>query len=305
MAINKAMLAALKALSYPDIDVKKTYKVERQLENLTSGHIINSVLYKKYDHIISCNDHEVPVRVFSPSDNNTHPILLFFHGGGWVRGNIDTYTKVCINMAKITNHKVISVDYRLAPEFPFPAGVEDCYAVAKFLYSNYNKEDITLIGDSAGANMAAAVSLMAKDRGEFLPLNQILIYPSTYNNHTNSSPFPSIRDNGTDYLLTSKRIRDFIELYKSSDEDLNNPYLAPLLAKDLSSQPNTLIITAEFCPLRDEGEYYGKKLFEAGNKVKIYRLKDALHGFLSLPPYFSHVKRTYKIINHFLKEVKN
>lgn len=119
-------------------------------------------------------------------------------------------------------------------------------------------DQITLIGDSAGGNLAAVVSLMARDRGEFLPRQQILLYPATNNDHTENSPFDSVRTNGKGYLLTSKRMVDYMALYRSSDEDLQNPYYAPILCSDLSDQPRTLIITAEFDPLRDEGEAYGE-----------------------------------------------
>jgi acetyl esterase len=148
--------------------------------------------------------------------------------------------------------------------------------------------------------LAAAVSLMARDRGEFLPSKQILIYPATYNDHTEDSPFPSIRENGKDYLLTSKQIQDYLELYTPNVEDRNSPYLAPLLAEDLTNQPATLIITAQYDPLRDEGEAYGLRLKEAGNKVKMYRMKDAVHGFFSLPWKSEYVIRAYEIINCFL-----
>ena len=304
MAINKAMRLALKALSYPDLDTKKTYKLQRQVKTVVHPYI--KPLYEIWDHTIKGLDHEIPVRIFWPPDQEVmHRILLFFHGGGWVIGNIDSYSKACANMAKLTGHIVISVDYRLAPEHRFPAACEDCYTVAREIFKeaelfNVKREDITLIGDSAGGNLAAVVSLMAKDRGEFLPSNQILLYPSTASDHSKTSPFPSVRENGTGYLLTTKRINDFMELYISSEEDLKNPYLAPLLAPDLSGQPRTLIITAEYDPLRDEAEEYGKKLIRYGNKVEIYRIKDALHGFITLPKHFVHVKRTYELINRFL-----
>ena len=144
---------------------------------------------------------------------------------------------------------------------------------------------------------------MARDRGEFLPRRQILIYPATYNDHTEHSFFDSVRENGTDYLLTSKRVCDYMDLYKSSDEDLHNPYFAPLLAKSLADQPDTLVITAEYDPLRDEGEEYARKLRKFGNQVQLHRVADGLHGFFSLPPSFPQVKECYEIINRFLSEV--
>lgn len=315
MAINKAMRAALKALSYPDFNETKNYKLHRQLIHVTTPHYLKP-FYTMWDHEIKLMDHSIPVRIFSPkrvkksklSEELSPSLLLFFHGGGWVTGDIDSYSKVCADMARITNRIVVSVDYRLAPEYRFPAAVEDCYAVAREIFLNenlfhVNPRYITIIGDSAGGNLAAAVSLMARDRGEFFPESQILIYPATYFDHGPDSPFPSVRENGTDYLLTSKRINEYMELYISTEEDFKNPYLAPLLAENLSGQPKTLIITAEYDPLRDEGEAYGKKLKQFGNYIEIHRISNALHGFFSLPPRFIHVKKSYEIINHFLDEV--
>lgn len=305
MAINKAMKMALKALSYPDLDIKKTYKFHRQIINVT--HPILKPMYQIWDHKIPSIDHEIPVRIFMPEDSEEeNKVLIFFHGGGWVIGNIDSYSAICSHMAKQTGHIVVSVDYRLAPEHPFPAAPEDCYAVAREIFLDHTlfdvkQDNITLIGDSAGGNLAAVVSLMARDRGEFHPAKQILLYPSTWNDHSETSIFASVHENGTDYLLTSKRICDYMELYCSEEQDLLNPYLAPLLAEDLTKQPKTLIITAEYDPLRDEGEAFAKKLAEQGNYVEAYRIKDALHGFISLPKHFVHVKRSYSLMNRFLK----
>lgn len=153
-----------------------------------------------------------------------------------------------------------------------------------------------------GANLAAAVSLLARDRGEFSVARQILVYPSTYNDHSENSPFDSVRENGTDYLLTSKKIQDYMALYMRSEADLESPYFAPLLAEDLRCQPRTLILTAQYDPLRDEGEEYGRRLARAGNRVRVYRMKDALHGFFSLGPGFAHVKCAYRAIRAFLDE---
>ncbi|WP_326907346.1 alpha/beta hydrolase [Sedimentibacter sp. MB31-C6] len=305
MAINKVVMAALKAISYRDIDVKENYKMHRNFVNITRKHYLKP-FYKTRDDEVYTDNYKIPVRIFSPEEEGNYPCLLFFHGGGWVTGNIDSYNKVCTNMSKLTCHNVISVDYRLAPEYPFPAALEDCYEVAKNLLKNKGSKykDITIIGDSAGGNLAAALSLLARDKKEFKISRQILIYPSTYNDHSGTSPFPSIHENGTDYLLTSKRISDYTQLYISNKNDLRNPYFAPLLAEDLTNQPKTLIITAEYCPLRDEGEAYGKRLREAGNYTEIYRIKDGLHGFFALPPRFPQVKLCYDIINRFLCEVK-
>jgi len=306
MAINKAMRTALAALSYPEIDIKKTYHMQRELQKISALRLKKPRLYRVWEHTVLREGHEIPVRIFTPSEETSYPVLIFFHGGGWVTGNIDSYDSVCTDMAALTGRTVVSVDYRLAPEHRFPAGLEDCYAVVRdiFLHNELlgtRPEEIALIGDSAGGNLAAAVSLMARDRGEFLPARQILIYPATGNDHTEDSPFPSVRENGTGFLLTAKRVRDYLALYRASDEDLKNPYFAPLLAEDFSRQPRTLIVTAEYCPLRDEGEAYGERLRAAGNQVEIVRMPDALHGYFSLPARFELVKKTYEVINAFLK----
>ncbi len=303
--MNSIIKAVLKTLSYPYINLKKHYKLYRKILNAVNPYF--KPLYNMMDHKILVDSREIPVRVFHPKKRKSNSVLIFFHGGGWVTGNIDSYTNICSHMAKQTGHRVVSVDYRLAPEHPFPAGLEDCYHVVREIYLNLdilncNQCDITLIGDSAGGNLAAAVSLMARDRGEFLPTRQILIYPATYYDHSDSSPFNSIRENGTDYILTSKRIQDYWDLYIANEEDRLCPYAAPLLAENLYNQPKTLIITAEYDPLRDEGEAYGKRLRENKNNVKIYRMEKALHGFISLPKKSEPVIKCYTIINLFLNE---
>ena len=306
MSISKAARAALRVLSRPDIDVKKNYRLVRAAESLSHPPVTRLLFYRAWDHEVRCGDHVVPVRIFAPDEGEPVPkILVFFHGGGWVIGDIDSYDRTCHVMANQTGRLVVSVDYRLAPEHPFPAGLEDCYAVAREIFLDDSllatkAHEIALIGDSAGGNLAAAVSLLARDRGEFLPEKQILIYPATYNDHTETSPFESVRTNGTDYLLTARRVSDYMDLYAEHPEDRFSPYFAPLLAGDLSRQPDTLILTAELCPLRDEGEEYGRQLALAGGNVQVERIPDALHGYLMQPPRHEPVRLTYQYINEFL-----
>ena len=304
MAINKFMRLALKALSYPDIDIRKTYQLHRSIQNLKGPKVLSRQSNWR-DHVIHTEDREILTRIYEPKIATGENTLLFFHGGGWVTESIDTYHKVCSALADGTQSKVISVEYRLAPESPFPQGLDDCYAVARELFLNpmsfgFDPGKVTLIGDSAGGNLAAAVSLKARDEKEFKIPCQILIYPATHYDHSDKSPFLSVVENGSDYLLTSKRISEYIELYKRDDSDLKNPYFAPLLAKDFSNQPDTLMITAEFDPLRDEGEAYAQKLKSAGNRVIVYRMKDALHGYMGLGVKYIHVRRTHELINLFL-----
>jgi len=303
MAINKAMKLAMKALSYSDQDLEHY----RKLMNLKTIDPFKK-FYDTSDKKIFNGDYQIPVRIYRTKKHKSVkdiPVILFLHGGGWVSESVETYNRVCKNLADKTNHVVVSVDYRLAPEYKFPTALEDCYAVAKVLFLNndlnISPENITLVGDSAGGNLAAALSLLARDRGEFMPKRQILIYPCVNSDFSDETPYRSIIENGTDYLLTRKNMLDYVNMYKSCDEDLQSPYFAPILAKDFSNQPKTLIVTAEFDPLRDEGEAYGKKLREAGNEVETHRIPDALHGFFALSTRYFHVKQLYRYMNEFLK----
>ena len=305
MAMNPLRKMALKVLTLP-VDLKKNYKLHRKF--IIASHPFIKPLYHLSDRKIYLDGLEIPIRIFKTGEKNKiRKVILFFHGGGWISGNIDSYSVICRNMANQTGYTVVSVDYRLAPENPFPAGLSDCYEVAKQIFQDrqfmkVKSENIVIAGDSAGGNLAAAVSLMARDKGDFIPLKQILLYPATQSNYSEDTPFTSLRENGTGYLLTTKKMKDFMELYLGDKKDLQNPYVAPLLANDLSHQPKTLIITAEYDPLRDEGEAYGMRLEEFGNTVTVRRIPGALHGFLSLPKTSHSVIQAYEIINQFLQD---
>ena len=305
------MKTILHALSYGNIEVESSRKLAdlKQLDAMR-------IFLKKLDAKVYNGDYEVPIRVYFPTEEamqagvvegNTFPILLFFHGGGWVTESVENYDRVCSRMAQATAHIVVSVEYRLAPEHKFPIPLEDCYAAAKALYTNQlflntDPEKITIIGDSAGGNLTASVCLMARDRGEFTPRRQILIYPALGNCYTEESPYRSVQENGSDYLLTAVKMEDYLTLYQSSEEDRQNPYFAPILEKNLKNLPETLVLTAEYDPLRDEGEAYAGKLQAAGNMVELHRIRGAFHGFFALGIKFLHVQESFKYINEFLNK---
>lgn len=302
--MNYSRKVALRALTDAYIIINNNYKLYRTALNVFSPHF--KPLYNLLDYKMIVGGREIPLRIFYPRKDPVPKVLIFFHGGGWIAGNIDTYTRFCTDMAEQTKHTVIAVNYRLAPENPYPAGLEDCYYVTSVLLNdpcliNCAWEDITIIGDSAGGNLAAAVSQLMRDRGERLPCRQILLYPATYFDHSEASPFKSVHENGKGYILTSKRIQEYMDLYIQNEEDKFSPYVAPILAKDLSIQPRTLIITAEYDPLRDEGEAYGMRLKEFNNDVTIYRVLDSLHGFMNLHVKSKAVKKCYEIISEFLR----
>lgn len=296
----------LKIMASPKISIKSDYKWIRKVQNLVNSIPINP--YQVMERVILSKDedHEIPVRIFKPKEQISDEVILFFHGGGWVIGNIDSYSFVCMNLANETGRKVLSVDYRLAPENPYPAGLEDCLRVTEVL-CNYSEtflkipyEKIILMGDSAGGNLAAAVSLILGSKNKKRPLKQVLLYPVTWWDHTTNSPFPSIKINGYDYGLTSKNVQDYMELYCPDVKKRKSPTIAPLLAKDLSHQPETFLFSAQYDPLRDEGEAYAQRLAEAGVPTKLYRMENAAHGFFTLPIASPFVKTFYDHVNRFL-----
>ncbi len=319
MALNKVALAAVKAITKLSSDnITETYKPQRALEDAAGKLTIADPRCRIDALTVTADDgYEIPVRVFTPLDidfslksglhvNEDHKgTILFFHGGGWANGNVDFYADTCMKMALKLERRVVAVDYRRSPEYRFPTAAEDCYAVARALFQgnllpDVDPQHVVLFGDSAGGNLAAVVSLMALDRKEFTPETQIFIYPLTYNDHGPDSPFESMHTNGEDYLLTQEDIEGYIGMYLSKPEDAMDPYFAPLLREDLSHQPRTLVISAEYCPLRDEGETYAARLEDDGNEVECYRVLDAVHGYFLYPTVLGFVRDTYRIIEHFL-----
>jgi acetyl esterase/lipase len=302
VAVSKAVLKAVKAISFVNIDVRNKYHTIRNMWKLAhqfSPDINDGYIFA--DSIIN----NVPIRIFCPDDMKNNDIILFIHGGGWVTGDNESYSETCSNICRKTGLRVISADYSLSPEVKFPYALEQCYSVAEriALHSegcNINAEKLILMGDSAGANLCACISLLAHERGIFKPDSQILLYPVTYNRHDELSPFQSVKMYGKDYFLTSERMCGYMELYINSDSDRNNPLLAPLLHNNPVCQPDTLIITAQYDLLHDEGAAYGEKLKQYGNNVQILCVEDSLHGFITLPQNFEIVKKCYEYINNFL-----
>ena len=272
------------------------------------------IFTKKLDLKVMNGEHEVGVRLFLPSGRTgdkrsaggSRGVILFLHGGGWVTESVDTYERICALMARETGMQVLAVEYRRAPEDRFPAALNDCYTAAMALYSGElvegaGEENIVIMGDSAGGNLAAALVLMARDRGEFSPRKQILIYPALWNDYTDSSPFPSVKENGEGHMLTAAKMEEYLGLYEKNGEDRKNPYFAPLLETDLKGLPDTLILTAELDPLRDEGEEYARRLSAAGSNVVCHRIKKAFHGYFALGIKHMFVGESLGYIKDFIK----
>jgi acetyl esterase len=225
---------------------------------------------------------DIPIRLYYPAGDGPFAVLVYFHGGGWVIGDLDTHHGFCHALAKTSGCLVVAVDYRLAPEHRFPAAVEDAYAATQWVAENpgliqADPDRFAVCGDSAGGHLAAVVSMMARDRqGPRIDL-QVLIYPITDCRFDT----PSYDQNQAGYMLTRDMMKWFWNhfIYESQADD---PYACPLRAENFNDLPAALILTAEYDPLRDEGEAYGKKLQEGGVNVALSRYPGMIHGFIRM-----------------------
>jgi len=232
------------------------------------------------DHRIAVAGGELLVRVFTPRAVAPRPALVYFHGGGWVTGDVDTHEGICRTLATSAAVVVASVDYRCAPEHTFPTAAEDAYAATRWVAERASELGVdagrvAVCGDSAGGNLAAAVALMARDRGGPRLSFQVLVYPITDCDFET----PSYRENAEGYLLTREGMRWYWDQYVPNAADRTNPYVSPMRAASLAGLPPALVITAEYDPLRDEGEAYARKLGAAGVPVAHTRYPGMIHAF--------------------------
>jgi acetyl esterase len=227
---------------------------------------------------------EIPLRLYRPSGSsaeNALPVLVYYHGGGWVIGDLDTHDTLCRELANGSGCAVIAVHYRLAPEHRFPAAVDDSFAALKWVHANaarlhLDANRIAVGGDSAGGNLAAVVALSARDAGGLALAFQLLIYPATDNRRV----APSHQTNGQGYLLTRDTITYFHDHYlPDAAQDLDSR-ASPLLHKNLAGLPRAFVLTAGYDPLRDEGLHYAQRLSEAGNKCTLVCFERQIHGFI-------------------------
>ena len=225
---------------------------------------------------------QIPVQIYTPEGKAPFPVLVYFHGGGWVVGTPQSWDCFCRSLCNASGCVVMSVDYRLAPEHKFPAGPEDCYAAAKWAAENAasiagDPARVAVGGDSAGGNLAAVVALMARDRGGPKLAFQLLIYPATDAGLDTPSQQQFLEDG---YILSKKDMVWFWGHYLNSEKDRDNPYVSPAEAGSLRGLPPALVVTAGFDPLRDEGETYAARLQEAGVKAECVRYEGVTHGFV-------------------------
>lgn len=222
-------------------------------------------------------------RVYRPRAEAGLPLLVYFHGGGWVIGNLATHDGLCRALANAAGAVVLAVDYRLAPEHKFPAAAEDAYAATRWAAAHAadlgaDPTRLAVGGDSAGGNLSAVVTHLARDRGGPALRFQLLIYPAT----DATMALPSFRENGDGYLLTAADMRWFYGYYLRTPADATDPLASPLHAGRFDGLPPAFVLTAEFDPLRDEGEAYAARLRAAGVPVELRRYDGMIHGFVPM-----------------------
>ena len=226
----------------------------------------------------------IPLRLYRPlgsSATEALPVLVYYHGGGWVIGDLDTHDTLCRELANGAGCAVVSVDYRMAPEQRFPAAVDDCIAATYWVREhadelNLDAARLAVGGDSAGGNLAAVVAITARDRGDLAVAFQLLIYPATDAHRSH----PSHTENGQGYLLTSDTMDYFSGHYLPDRAQYDDWRASPLLHPDLSNLPPALVLTAGFDPLRDEGKAYAVRLTAAGNRASYVCFDREIHGFI-------------------------
>ncbi|MFZ9675268.1 MAG: alpha/beta hydrolase [Ilumatobacteraceae bacterium] len=270
------LLEGLAALNIPALETQNPVDARAGMAAMTVPSTV------QLHEIRDVNAGGVPARLYRPTASTKIGLLVYYHGGGWVLGSIDSHDDVCRKLARAMGHAVLSVDYRLAPEHPFPAPVEDSVNALRWAYANASElgidpNRIAVGGDSAGGNLAAVVANVAP-----VPLRyQMLIYPVT--DATRSSQ--SYIDNAVGYRLTAAGMKWFCDHYLSGGVGSEtDPRVSPLFAPDtvLSDTPPALVITAEYDPLRDEGEDYARRLMEAGVSCALARYSGMIHGFFSM-----------------------
>jgi acetyl esterase len=228
---------------------------------------------------------EIKLRVYAPvaGGGAVLPCLVYFHGGGWVIGDLDTHDALCRTLANETGARVIAVDYRLAPEHKFPAAADDSYAAVKWVEANavtlgIDPNRIAVAGDSAGGNLAAVVCLMAKQKASPRVIFQLLIYPVTQAR----AKTESMAAFAEGFFLERKSMDWFCDQYLPPDADVNDWRVSPLAAADLSGLPRAYVVTAGFDPLRDEGKAYADKLNRAGVAAVYVDYPGMVHGFFNM-----------------------
>ncbi|MDA2805792.1 alpha/beta hydrolase [Nocardiopsis suaedae] len=251
---------------------------------------------------------DIPLRQYRPDPADpSAPGIVFFHGGGFVLGDLATHDHICRILAASAGAVVVAVDYRLAPEHRYPAAVDDAFAAARWTADNaadlgIDPARLAVAGDSAGGNLAAVVTQKARDEGGPALCYQALIYPVTdFTGYGSGAPYPSRAENGDGYFLTSTAMAWFNDQYLSDGQE-REPGASPLFADSFADLPPALVLTADFDPLRDEGEEYARRLAGAGVPTATLRVNDGFHGLFGFGQFLPSAKRAEEAVAAALRD---
>jgi acetyl esterase len=263
--------------------------------------VVPEPIAEVFDSPVPLSAEDVQVRVYRPTADTT-PIVVFVHGGGWVLCDLDSHDHLCRRMARLAAVTVVSVGYRLAPEHPFPAALDDVMAVIEWVSTmgatiGGDGSPIAIVGDSAGGNLAAAATIRCRDEGGPPIGAQALVYPVLDGTRSSSS----YRDNGEGFYVTANAMRWYWDHYLGRTDPLN-PWASPFHAAALSGLPRALIITAELDPLRDEGEAYASRLAEEGVETSCVRFHGMFHGFFSMLTVLPEARRAMSLVVDHLRD---
>lgn len=262
-------------------------------------------VYSIEDRTIPTSEADIPIRIYTPAEGDSFPLLMYFHGGAFFSGNLDSHDEVARPLCMESGYKVISVGFRLAPEHPYPAALDDCYNVTKWATEHkdelkWDGQNLALCGDSSGGNLVAAVSLKARDQQEFAITKQVLFYPSLDLDFSEFR-YPSLVENGKGYFVESAQLAELNSFYLTGNADTNNPLVSPIREENLENLPSALVITAEYDPFRDEGELFAGNLKKSGVFVQTKRYEGVTHGFLGKFTHLEEYKGVYKYTSDFLR----
>lgn len=248
----------------------------------------------------------VPIRIYTPVDTDSYGLLLYFHGGAFFLGSLETHDHVARSLATATGLKVVSVGYRRAPEAAFPAGLDDCYGVVRWAAENgehlsWNGTTLAIAGDSSGGTFVAAIAARAHDDSFDRITHQLLFYPSL-DLDFDIDRYASLRENAHGYGLETAGLKPFNAFYIDSGANPADPLVSPIKRENLGGLPPALIITAEYDPLRDEGEQYGRMLREAGTSATVTRYAGANHGFVQNFSWIPEYHQVFEQARDFLNQ---
>ncbi|MDQ2051295.1 alpha/beta hydrolase [Natronolimnohabitans sp. A-GB9] len=307
----KNFLERYDSLEIPSFHECSAVEARQTFEQLQVGGEPAVELASVEDRTIDGPNGTVPIRIYEPGpvgdgdDAGDRPLVLYFHGGGWVIGSIDTHDDTCRTLAAESGYPVVSVDYRLAPEHPFPAGLEDCYAALEWAAETAptleaDPDRLVVAGDSAGGNLAAATALLARDRDGPEIAYQLLIYPNT----GDVTETEAYEENGEGYVLTADDIEWFREQYFERGIDEGNVYALPRRVADHSGLPPATVITAGFDPLRDDGAAYAEALEADGVPVVYRNYDDVVHGFVGMLSEPVTLERAHEAIEDAVRDLR-